>query len=316
MGVTVSTDGALTPVTTSSGVWTASITGTVSRSLTFHFDEDIAAVAATVELRDDQIWDGASWIVDIGITGIRVNANDGLATVTVADLESALSGSVFVSLDVADPNPSATVDMSAMAGQETTIFFESSAASEANRRMLASLMPQGKLRLDGDGVLGSVLLASADELGRVDGRIDDLLNEADPSTAVELLPEYERELDLVAAPSIPERRANIVALTVRRQGFRPADFQQALALLLGQDAGDVVVIERTRAQVIAMGDDREIFRFFIYRDPTLPGTYFLASAQAMVDRMKPSHTAGYVIESTAFKVGDPHSIVGRDILGA
>jgi len=90
----------------------------------------------------------------------------------------------------------------------------------------------------------------------------------------------------------------------------------ALAPLLAQAPADVVVIERTRAFAIAVGDDREIYRFFIYRDPTLPDVYFLASAQAQVDRMQPSHTEGTVVESINFLCDDPHSLCDRDLLGA
>lgn len=165
-------------------------------------------------------------------------------------------------------------------------------------------------------LLSKLLLGLAQELARVDARVSDLLDEADPSTAVELLPEYEAELDLVAAPTIAERQATVVARRVRRQGFRPADFQDALAPLLAQASADVVVIERSRAQVIAMGDDREIYRFFVYRDPSLPGTYFLAAAQALVDDMAPSHTQGTVIESIGMLYDDPHSLYDRDLMGA
>jgi len=107
-----------------------------------------------------------------------------------------------------------------------------------------------------------------------------------------------------------------VSKTVQNQGFRPADFQQEMAPLLGQDPADVVVLERSRAVAIAVGDDREIFRFFVYRDPTLPGTYFLSSAQQHIDAMKPDHTVGYVIESINFLCDDPHSLCDRDLLGA
>lgn len=183
--------------------------------------------------------------------------------------------------------------------------------------MLAALLPPKLWSLIlGASTLYALLLACADELARLDGRAGDLLNEADPSTAVELLPEYERELRLTpGATSIDERRGNVVARLVRRQRFRPADFRQALAPLLGQAADDVVVIERTRAFAIAIGDDREIFRFFIYRDPALSGTPFITSAQVMVDEMKPSHTVGTVIESVAAIYDDPHSLYDRDLMG-
>lgn len=192
--------------------------------------------------------------------------------------------------------------------------------AESYASMLADLMPHGRLwRLLGN-VLGilldRLLLGSADELVRVDQRVQDLLNEADPRTALELLPEYERELDVAGAIDIAERRGRIVARLVARQRIRPVDIQQALAPLLGQDPAAVVVIERSPTFAASIGDGREIFRFFVYRDPSLPGTAFIASAQAQLDRMNRRTRAGYVIESIAFTLGDPHSLLGRDLLGA
>lgn len=187
----------------------------------------------------------------------------------------------------------------------------------AYAQMLASLLPPGKLwRLRADSFVAKVLLASSSELERVDGRVTDMLEEADPTTADELLPEYERDFAIHAAATIEERRANIVARRVRRQRFRPADFKQALATLLVQDAADVVVRERSRAFVTSIGDAREIFRFFIYRNPALPGTAFIASAQTLVDEMKPSHTIGTVVESIAAVCDDPSSLCDRDLMGA
>ena len=187
---------------------------------------------------------------------------------------------------------------------------------EMYARMMAALLPPGRLSSLISSLLGDLILACADELARLHDHVNDLLNEMNPAAATELLPDYEAELELSAAATIDERRANIVALLVRRQRFRPADFQAALAPLLAQAPADVVVIERTRAFAIAVGDDREIYRFFIYRDPTLPDVYFLASAQAQVDRMQPSHTEGTVVESINFLCDDPHSLCDRDLLGA
>ncbi|MGN6105790.1 MAG: hypothetical protein ACTHU0_11840 [Kofleriaceae bacterium] len=320
-------------------------------------------------------------------------------------------------------------------------------------RMMASLLPPGRVwRLIGGSVLSKLLAACADELGRLEARVIDLLDEADPSTADELLPEYEREIDVATDPgaatihtffqlsddvqtsgspwaavlearqtgaagdalsfsigfhdgdpyeievrdhercdvtgvapvwepapnnigvrvmassvSLPTvadiesaiaarsqlarvsthdpaptktidmdvmellvcearffggaaadaaRRARVVARLVARQRYRPSDFQIALAPLLGQAAAEVVVLERTHTIAAAMGDVREIFRFFVYRDPAAPGAYSLADAQVLVDKIKPSHTAGHVIESVNFLCDDPHSLCERDILGA
>lgn len=165
-------------------------------------------------------------------------------------------------------------------------------------------------------VLSKLLEGCADVLERIHVRAGHLLEEADPRTADELLPEHESELDLESDGTLEERQARVVARHVARQRFRPVDFQTALAPLLGQDPEDVVVIERSRADAVAMADDREIYRFFIYHDPTLPGAYYLASAQALVDQIKPSHTAGHVIESVNMLCDDPFSLCDRDILGA
>lgn len=187
----------------------------------------------------------------------------------------------------------------------------------AYARMMAALLPPGKVwRLIGDSTLASLILGCSDELWRLHLRAKALLDEAVPSLAVEMLPEYESELELDSTGSNSERQARIVARLVARQRYRPTDFQTALAPLLGQLAANVVVIERSHAFADSLGDDREIFRFFVYRDPTLPGTYFLAAAQALVTAIKPSHTIGTLIESTSMIYDSPHSLYDRDLLGA
>lgn len=182
---------------------------------------------------------------------------------------------------------------------------------------MRALLPPGKLwRFIGESVIGKLLLGCAEEFVRIDQRAADLLNESDPTTALELLPEYEGELDVGGAVYLEERRGRVVARLVARQRFRPLDFQQALAQLLALDPVDVVVIVRSAAFAASLGDQREIFTFFVYRDPSLAGTYFVSSAQAQLDKMKPSHTVGYVIESIDFLCDDPHSLCDRDLLGA
>lgn len=193
--------------------------------------------------------------------------------------------------------------------------------TSAYRRMLMSLLPPGRVwRLFAGSYLSKLLDACANEIARVDVRARDLLNESNPSTTVELLPEHESELDLDPDGSTEERQARVLARRVARQRYRPADFQTALAPLLGLDAEDVVVIERSPAEAAAMGDVREIFRFFVYRDPTLPGTYYLDSAQELIGTtltrgIKPSHTAGQVIQSIGPLYDDPYSLYDRDIYG-
>lgn len=181
-------------------------------------------------------------------------------------------------------------------------------------RMMMNLLPPGKVwRLVAESITATLLAASADELGRLEDRSVNLLNEADPRTAVELLPEYESELELPSTGTNAERQARVTALLISQQGFRPVDFQTALAPLLGSV---ITVIERSHALAVAIGDVREIYRFFIYRNPSDPGTYFVASAQALVDKIKPSHTVGTVIESISALYDDAHTLYDRDLLGA
>ncbi len=187
---------------------------------------------------------------------------------------------------------------------------------DAYKRMMMALLPPGRLWRFVGSKLSELFAGCADELERLDARYGDLLNESLPSTATELLPEYERELDMEAADTIAERRARVVARHIARQRFRPEDFQTSLSPLLGLDPADIVVIERTHADALAMGDEREIYRFFIYRDPGLPGTYYLDAAQELVDQIKPSHTQGHLIESVDFLCDDPFSLCDRDLLGA
>jgi len=189
-------------------------------------------------------------------------------------------------------------------------------AADAFARMLLQLLPPGRWNRDPEGVIASAALASADELERLDARSHDLIRESIPSTTDELLEEWESLLDIAAEGTEDERRARVVARIVARGRVRPVDFQQALAPLLAQDPGDVVVMERTRAFAISIADDQEIYRFFIYRDPLEPGTADIAAAQALLDDMAHSHTKGHVIESIDFLCDDPLSLCDRDLLGA
>jgi hypothetical protein len=183
--------------------------------------------------------------------------------------------------------------------------------------MLTALLPPGKLwRLVGESLIVPLLQGCADELARLDARAMDLLDELIPTLAVETLPDWERSYELTSDGTTAERQARVTARYIALERRRPVDFQTILAPLLGQDPADVVVIERTHAMAAAMGDDREIRRFFIYRDPTLAGAYYLDSAQTLVDDINRSTCVGHVIESVDFLCDDPYSLCDRDLLGA
>lgn len=189
---------------------------------------------------------------------------------------------------------------------------------EACARMLKALLPPSRMwRLLAASLFSKLFLACGDELVRVEVRGQDLIRESDPRTAAELLPDFERVLGLASEGAPDQRRARVVARLLRRQRFRPVDFLNVLRPLLAGNGGaeDPILIERGRAFAVLVNDDREIFRFFILRDPEEPGTYDLQAAQALVDGMAPSHTAGYVIESINMRCNDVRSLCDRDLLG-
>lgn len=189
-------------------------------------------------------------------------------------------------------------------------------SAAAYARMMQKLLPPGRWSLDEDSVLSRVLLAVADELERVGGRVRDLFLESDPREAEELLSRYESDLGLGSDGTKQERRNRIVSKLRRRRGLTPSDIREAIAPILDLDEDDVEIIERDRAFAISVADDREIYRFFVYRNPSLTGSYDVADAQDQLDAVSPAARKGHVIESKDFLTDDEHSLTDRDILGA
>jgi len=66
---------------------------------------------------------------------------------------------------------------------------------------------------------------------------------------------------------------------------------------------------------IVTPQSRHVWQWFVYRDPSLAPAYDRAGAQLVLDKMKPAHTRGTVIESLAFVVGSPFSRVGVEPVG-
>lgn len=196
--------------------------------------------------------------------------------------------------------------------------FGRTAEAEEYARQQVQLLPPGKVWYrELTGWIHRIFLGSGEELARICARGVQLLNESDPRTATETLEDWERTyaLETVSGDSIIVRRARILTAVRSQLGCRPADFQEALAPILDLDSADVDVIERSRAFCITVGDDDEIFKFFIYRDPSLPGTPNIDEAQEVVDRMKPAHTEGFIIESINFLCDDANNLCDRDLLG-
>lgn len=317
-------DTATMTVPTNIGVWTAVITwnvaGTIGNGKKLHvaigpFAGDPGG--APVEVRDNERWDlgTGAWVSEPGTVGVAGDI-DVVPTVTTGDVEAALN-SVSALCHVTTVDPSGE-DINENGEWLGTFSGGTSAlvGADGYARMMMALLPPGRVWRFVGSVLEDFFLACAEELHRLDARVGNLLDESVPSTAVELLPEYESELELESSGSTEERQARVVARHVARQRYRPVDFQTALAPLFGMDAASVPVLERTHAIASSMGDDRLIFEFFVYRDPTLPGAYYLTEAQALIDKIKPSHTVGYAIESIDFSCDDEFSLCDSDLLGA
>lgn len=185
-------------------------------------------------------------------------------------------------------------------------------------RMLVRLFPPGDFRRDPDSGNYRLMHAFGDGLSAAHQREIDLLNESDPRTTSELLPEWEAQYGLTDSTGTDdERRARLQTRILSRYGFstRPADYQRVMGPILDLDPADIQVIEVTAADAATAGNPRLVYTFFIYRDPALPGTPDLDFAQSELDRIAHSHTRGTVIESTNFLTDDPESLTDRDILG-
>ena len=188
--------------------------------------------------------------------------------------------------------------------------------AEAHARAMKMLLPAGRLwKLEPTSILSLVLLACGDELARISGRSANMVEEADSATTTELLEDFERELNLPSTGIDADRRLRIVALEKREQKSRPVDVQVALAPYLALDEADVEVIETSRADAIATGNDRDIYHFHVYRDPALPGTPDLAAAQLELDLVAQSHTLGRVCESKSMICDEAESLCDRDLIG-
>ena len=103
---------------------------------------------------------------------------------------------------------------------------------------LKALLPRGIL-WDSlvENELGDLLQAQAVQLARVDARADDLINEADPRTAIEMLPEWEDDYGLpdgcIAEELTLAQRHETLHSKVTSSGGQSRAFFIALAAQLG-----------------------------------------------------------------------------------
>jgi uncharacterized protein YmfQ (DUF2313 family) len=180
------------------------------------------------------------------------------------------------------------------------------------QNQLTSLLPKGPAwHADTGSVLAQLLAAWSTELARIDNRLNDLINEADPRSTYELLLDYERIFGLPAdcmagiEQTIQQRYAALLTQMTTIGGQSRAYF---IALALA--AGYVITItEFTPFTVgstvadILYGSDWQ-FAWQINAALTGAVTYFLTTSsvndalstfgntqlECLISRFKPAHT--------------------------
>ena len=111
--------------------------------------------------------------------------------------------------------------------------------------MLTALLPPGRLwPTERSSALQGLLRGLASDLADIEARAARLLEELDPRTTRDLLPEWERLVGLPdectsPAATVAERRARVVQRFAMRPGGATAAYLQSIATLLGYT--DVIV---------------------------------------------------------------------------
>lgn len=108
-------------------------------------------------------------------------------------------------------------------------------ASAADYATVArQLLPPGRAwSRDPDSVLGRLLAGLAEEPARIEGRLWQLLDEADPRTAIELLVDWERLVGLDGAGGSIAERQRAVAAKIAFRGGQSIAYFVAIAAGLG-----------------------------------------------------------------------------------
>ena len=179
--------------------------------------------------------------------------------------------------------------------------------------MLAQLLPPGVAWRSEDGTtMRKLLEAMADELVRVDERADDLIDEADPRTTVELLADWERIAGLpdsclaTVDQTLQERRAALVSKLTARGG-QSAQFFIDLAAALGYTI-TITEFRPFRVGINAVGDaltnDEWIFTWRVNAPDTTENPFRVGRStvgeplstwgnerlECVINRAKPAHT--------------------------
>lgn len=165
---------------------------------------------------------------------------------------------------------------------------------------LQALLPPGGLTRDPDAVLTKLLSVFAASLARVDALATALLEEADPRTTVQLLPDWERVLGLPdkcaggESLTLQERRAWLVGRMTARGGQSRAWF-----ISLAASLGYAIAIDEFRPFTCGLSVCGEqlapeaTWTVWRVRMPATPIYWFRAGASVCGERLG-SQAAGWI----------------------
>jgi len=185
---------------------------------------------------------------------------------------------------------------------------------ESYLQSLQNLLPRGKAwARDAGSTLTKLLTGIAAEFARVDQRIDDLLNEADPRTAIELLDDWERVAGLpdpcVTIDQTIEQRHIALTSKLTMEGGQSRPYFIDMAASMGYPNATIDEFEPFMCGINGCGDaiwsedDRYTWQINLPSDGAI--TYFSCGESACgeplqawgdeaiecrINKFKPAHT--------------------------
>ncbi len=172
------------------------------------------------------------------------------------------------------------------------------------RDLMLSLLPGSYTHSAGSQVY-KVANKLAAKWARLSLRIDQLRLETWPGTAVETIGEWEQFLLLPSpsATSLAQRQANCVAVFARRVVPTKPQLVALLSSILGFS---VRVIETKKAHLVDL--DPQYWRYgsrigIEFGVGRYPDAMTLRQVQALIAKIKQSHTTYYYVETHGFKLG-------------
>jgi len=165
------------------------------------------------------------------------------------------------------------------------------------QQMLQALLPPGSIwNREPDSTLGEVLLAEGDEFTRVESRMEDLIDERDPTTVTELLVEHEEDFGLPEdgeelGATTALRREQIHALLIARGQQDPAYF-----VSIAEGLGYTVTIQEHTPAWVGLatvgqpcGDQENLFYFTVLIQHDNDTVLNITKLISKINKYKPAH---------------------------